>query len=89
MARPKGSPNVKDAMARLASHATVKPYAFMLEVLNDDNNELPVRIDAAKTLLPYCKPKLAQVAMTVQGSIELKTKIEVENRIAELTRRTA
>jgi hypothetical protein len=41
------------AAADAPSELATPPFKFLLAVLNNEGNELPVRIDAAKALLPY------------------------------------
>jgi hypothetical protein len=57
--RQKGSLNRRTIALRAelaaagASDPATPPFKFLSEVMNNENNELPVRIDAAKALLPY------------------------------------
>jgi hypothetical protein len=58
--RAKGTPNKKTIARRMAFMAAAAspegptpPFKFLSDVMNNENNELPVRIDAAKALLPY------------------------------------
>ena len=59
--RPKGSRNKKSAALRVAKRKGVDPLEFMLDVMNDDANDIELRIEAAGKALPYCHPRLAQI----------------------------
>ena len=43
------------------------PLAYLLQVLRNEANDLPVRLDAAKSAAPYVHPKLAQVQLNHGG----------------------
>ena len=60
--RAKGAPNNKTAAKIAAIEASgLTPLDFMLQVLRDDNNELPIRMDAAKNAAPYVHPKRSPI----------------------------
>ena len=63
--RQKGTPN-KTTAAREAEIAStgLTPLAYMLKVLRDEQEELGIRLDAAKAAAPYVHPKLASVEMS-------------------------
>jgi hypothetical protein len=62
MARPKGSLNKRSAKSILiAKQGGMMPMDFLLDVMRDVTNEMPVRLDAAKSVAPYVHPKLAQI----------------------------
>lgn len=58
--RQKGTPNKRTLGLRAGLVAAgappdlaTPPFKFLSDVMTNENNELPVRIDAAKALLPY------------------------------------
>jgi hypothetical protein len=57
--RRKGTPNRRTAALRAelvaagASDQETPPFKFLSDVMNDERNELSVRVDAAKALMPY------------------------------------
>jgi hypothetical protein len=57
--RRPGSTNKRTAALRAeliaagASDLETQPFRFLSAVMNDEGNELPVRVDAAKALIPY------------------------------------
>ena len=60
--RQKGTPN-KASAAREAKIAAsgLTPLDYMLTVLRNEENEAPVRLDAAKAAAPYVHAKLQPV----------------------------
>ena len=60
--RKKGVPN-KATAAKVAavSASGMTPLDFLLSVMRDVDNPLPVRIDAGKAAAPYVHPKLSSV----------------------------
>lgn len=64
MPRPKGSKNKRKAMSAIEAEAlkAADPRAFLQEAMNNPFNDLPIRMDAAKALLPYHHSKKAPVA---------------------------
>ncbi len=73
--RPKGSKNKKTIGMIMAERKGISPLEFLLSVMDDVENELSVRIDAAKASSPYCHARLSQVEMDVVGNVEV-TRIE-------------
>lgn len=63
--RKKGTPNkASTAAAKKAQEiaaAGITPLEYLLSVVHDENEDRPVRVDAAKAAAPYVHPKLAQV----------------------------
>jgi hypothetical protein len=58
--RKPGGVNKISAAARAAAEASGEmPDAFLLRIARDETVALGVRIDAAKSVLPYLKPRLA------------------------------
>lgn len=54
----------------LQSYETgLTPLEFLLEVMRDDELDLMIRIDAAKSAAPYVHPKLASVEMKHTGAV--------------------
>jgi hypothetical protein len=58
--RKRGTPNKRTVALRAglvaagaAPDLATPPFKFLSDVMANENNELPVRIDAAKALLPY------------------------------------
>lgn len=45
------------------------PLEFMLEVMRDTENDIILRMDAAKSAAPYVHPKLASVEMKHTGKV--------------------
>jgi len=72
--RPKGSMNKKTVGMVVAQREGISPLEFLLNVMDDEDLQLPQRIDAAKSAAPYCHARLAQIAMEVEG--EVVTKLE-------------
>ena len=61
--RPKGSKNkrtiaIEDALA----NGGELPKGFMLRVMRDESQPMPLRADMAKALAPYCHPRLNAIA---------------------------
>ena len=54
----------------LQSYETgLTPLEFLLEVMRDDEMDLLIRMDAAKSAAPYVHPKLASVEMKHTGAV--------------------
>ncbi len=69
--RPRGSRSSK-TLERLAQidSTGVTPLAYLLTVLRDEGNPMPVRMDAAKAAAQYVHPRLAAVDTTLKGEGE-------------------
>lgn len=62
--RKKGEPNKRTAALQAAVEASgITPLEYMLQVMRNDLNDLPVRLDAAKSAAPYVHAKLANVTL--------------------------
>ncbi len=61
--RPKGSVNKRNAGLVIAQREGISPLEFLLDVMDDENNELPVRMDAAKAASPYVHARLQSVVV--------------------------
>jgi hypothetical protein len=60
--RPEGAATVKTReIADKAALEGVTPLEFMLSFMNDQNEEMHHRLDAAKAAAPYVHPKLANI----------------------------
>lgn len=69
LGRQKGSKNKKTVGIILAQRKGISPLEFLLSVMDDADNELPVRMDAAKSAAPYCHQRLAQLAIEHKGEV--------------------
>ena len=74
MARPKGGPKLGGRRKGTTNKATARrkaeiaqsgltPLQYMLGVLRDETNELPVRMQAANSAAPYVHPRLTSVEL--------------------------
>jgi hypothetical protein len=61
--RPAGSRNKKSAALRHALQSGFDPIDFLCDLAQDESQDVRLRLEAVKTLLPYVKPRLN--AMTV------------------------
>jgi len=61
--RPKGSLDKRTVAMRRARQAGQTPVEFLLGIMNDTKNELPVRMQAASSAAPYCHARLASVTV--------------------------
>ena len=78
--RPVGSPNKRTLNARFVlEDLGVDPAAFLAHAMRDEDNPLEVRIDCAKSLLPYVFPKLS--AVQVSGPDGEAVKVEHEHSL--------
>jgi len=59
--RPKGSMNKKSRINLVAAKYNLKPLDYMLQILNDDDEEPAKRFAAATAAAPYCHARLSQV----------------------------
>lgn len=70
--RKKGTPNAKNAAKVAAIEATgITPLDYMLSVLRDENQDIEVRMDAAKSSAPYVHAKLTASELTGKGGAPL------------------
>lgn len=72
--RTKGTPNkATKAREEILAKATLTPLEYLLEVMQDDDQKLDVRLFAAKAAAPYVHPRLSSAE--VRG--------EITHRVAE------
>jgi hypothetical protein len=70
MGRPKGSLDMRSRNVRQAIQMTgMTPLEYMLEVMRDENEERPLRLQAANNAAKFCHPALAQTQLEVTGDI--------------------
>jgi hypothetical protein len=63
--RPLGTPNKRTVHARVVlDDLGANPAAFLAQTMTDETNPLDIRIDCAKSLMPYVFPKLSAVEVT-------------------------
>lgn len=81
--RPKGSQN-KASIARQAAIAAsgLTPLDFMLDVLRNTANELPIRLDAAKNAAPYVHPRLSAITHSGPGGGPIETADRTDSDLA-------
>lgn len=72
--RQKGTPN-KATAAKAAEIAAsgLTPLDYLMSLLRDENNALPIRMEAAKNAAPYVHPKLASFT----GQIDTAVTVEI------------
>jgi hypothetical protein len=75
MSRPTGSQNKKTVGKIMAQRNGITPIEFLLNIMDDEDNDLHVRMDAAKSAAPYCHQRLAQLAVEHRGQVQV-TKVE-------------
>jgi len=61
--RPKGSRNKKSAGLRHVLQKGFDPIEFLSTLAQDESEDMRVRLDATKTLLPYVLPRLNALAI--------------------------
>ena len=61
MGRPPGSKNKQTVGMLLAQRKGLSPLEFLLSVMDDEDNDLKVRMDAAKAACPYVHPRLSAI----------------------------
>lgn len=72
--RPKGSPNkATKAREQILSAQGLTPLGYLLDILRDEKEEKPTRIDAAKAAAPYVHPRLSQVDARHSGAVDIRT----------------
>ena len=66
--RRRGTPNkstsAKAKKAVAIAESGLTPLEYLLSVMRDENEDLPMRVDAAKAAAPYVHPKLANIAVS-------------------------
>ena len=63
--RPKGSKNKRTiALEEAMAAGGELPKGFMLRVMRDESQPMPLRADMAKAVAPYCHPRLNAVEQT-------------------------
>ena len=79
--RKKNSPNraTKERQARVAATG-ITPLDFLLEVMRDEEADLEVRLEAAKTAAPFVHARLASVDFKDAP----KSPAEIDARLGEL-----
>jgi len=70
--RPKGSKNRKTVGMIVAKRNGISPLEFLLAVMDNEDNELNVRIDAAKSACPYLHQRLALLAVEHKGEVQVR-----------------
>lgn len=69
--RPKGRRSDKtNALLAEVESSGITPLAYLLGLMRDRDNDLSVRLDAAKSAAPYVHPKLANIENTHVGDAE-------------------
>jgi hypothetical protein len=75
--RPLGSLNKRTVHARVVlEDLDANPAAFLARTMTDETNPLDVRIDCAKSLMPYVFPKLSAVEVTGPDGDSVKVEHE-------------
>ena len=70
--RKKGIPNKKTAkVIKQIEQSGLTPLAYMLQVMRDETQEPPIRMDAAKSAAPYTHARLATVENRLSGKLEI------------------
>jgi hypothetical protein len=70
--RQKGTPNKATAeKAAEVAASGLSPLDFMLKLMRDEEQPLPLRADAAKNAAPYVHPRLAAVEHTGKVSLPI------------------
>ena len=62
--RPKGAMNKRSAALRKAVQTGLQPLEYLLQIMNNEDNEQEVRVDAAHKAAPYCHARLQSVVVT-------------------------
>lgn len=75
--RKAGSPNKASAEREAAITASgLTPLEYMLQVMRDEAQPPPVRLDAAKSAAPYVHPKLSSAEVKHGGEIGVRVSKE-------------
>jgi hypothetical protein len=78
--RPLGSPNKRTVHARVVlEDLGANPAAFLAQTMTNEANPLDIRIDCAKSLMPYVFPKLS--AVEVSGPDGDSVRVEHEHTL--------
>ena len=78
--RPLGTPNKRTVHARVVlDDLGANPAAFLAQTMTDETNPLDIRIDCAKSLMPYVFPKLS--AVEVSGPDGDSVRVEHEHTL--------
>jgi hypothetical protein len=67
MGRPPGSKNKQTVGMLLAQRKGISPLEFLLSVMDDEELDLKMRIDAAKAACPFIHPRLSAVQVENQA----------------------
>jgi len=70
----------------IAKRNGISPLEFLLNVMDNEDNDLHVRIDAAKSACPYIHQRLALMAVEHKGEVQVR---RVERSIVSITPRQA
>lgn len=85
--RPKGALGRKTRkIAEKAAETGVTPLEFMLEIMRDEQQDIKLRAEMAKSAAPFMHPRLESIAVTGKDGGPIETK-DVSN--LELARRVA
>ena len=70
--RPKGSKNKRTIALEEAAGGEL-PKGFMLRLMRDESQPMPLRADMAKAVAPYCHPRLNAIEHTGEngGGIQI------------------
>jgi hypothetical protein len=74
--RPAGSKNKKTVGMIIAERNGISPLEFLLSIMDDDCQELNVRMDAAKSAAPYCHARLAQTQVELTGEVQISKVVQ-------------
>lgn len=79
--RQSGTPNrLTSTVREIAERAAIEgitPLEYMLAVMRDESNPLPVRLDAAKAAAPYVHARLQAVEVTGRDGEAIETRSRV------------
>lgn len=71
--RPKGAANKATALREKAIAASgLTPLAYMIQLMRDETQEQPVRLDAAKAAAPFVHPRLNAIAVNQSSESNLR-----------------
>lgn len=63
-----------------AAEGGITPLEYMLDVLRDEENDMPIRMDAAKAAAPYIHAKLASIEH--KGGLDVTTQTKEQRDAA-------
>ena len=71
--RRRGTPNKhpSSVRARAMRQHDVSPVDFMLGIVANEALELPMRLDAARSVAPYTNPRLSAIDATVRSEVKV------------------